>query len=505
LRISAEIASAHMSHSCRDPMTQTVGPGKPGALILGALVIACLGHFLYSTLLILREPFLLSYGEGLALLAATRLLDGLPLYIDINESPYLYNAYPVMHPIASSIFVFLFGRTISALRLLSIACEVLIGAIVYRIILMESRDRDAALLFASLLLGLFSVHKFHGLARVDLLELFFTVFAVHGLLHFRRHISHGHLVLAGASFVLALLTKPTAAVVLFGCFAYALLRLRAERKPSVAIIKCSVLSLMVYLLVAAIIEMRSGNEFLKQTYWYQVLSGVQAGTLHQGRFLRLYWPIVSLAAISFLELKRDGLLKVLTLFSVVGWLVASTKRGADMNYSLAPLVLMTVVSGLFMARRQEEAPAIRRVRSTPVVLGVGSLIALSVVVRGPYMMPALDEQPRAERAMLNELMRETGGLTLSEEPFFAVLNRKHFVINDSFQLTRLARWGVFNIRPIVRACASGEVKRVFASSRLESVPALRRIFHSRYRVIYRTKEPVDGVRISGKGPSAARA
>ncbi len=472
-------------------MTQTVGPGKPGSLVLGSLVVACLGHFLYSALLILREPFLLSYGEGLALLAATRLLDGLPLYIDINESPYLYNAYPVMHPIASSIFVSLFGRTISALRLLSIACEVLIGVVTYRIILMESRSKDAALLFASLLLGLFSIHKFHGLARVDLLELLFTVSAIYCLLHFQSHVSRGHLVLAGVFFMLALLTKPTAAVVLCGCLAYALLRLKAERKPSMAIIKCIVLSLMGYFLVAAIIESWSGNEFLKQTYWYQVFSGVQSGTWHQGRFLRLYWPIVGLAAISFLDVKRDGLLKVLTLLSIVGWLVASTKRGADMNYSLVPLVFMTVVSGLFMARRQEEAPGVRRVRPTPVFLGVGSLIALSVLVREPYMMPALDEQPRAERAILNELMRETDGLTLSEEPFFAVLNRKPFVMNDSFQLTLLSRWGVFNIGPIVRACASGEIKRVFASRRLESVPALRRIFHSRYRVIYRTKEPVD--------------
>jgi len=475
-------------------MTQTVGPGKPGSLILGSLVIACLGHFLYSSLLILLEPFLLSYGEGLALLATTRLLDGLPLYVDINESPYLYNAYPVMHPIASSIFVFLFGRTISALRLLSIVCEVLIGVITYKLLLMESRNKSASLLFASLLLGLFSIHKYHGLARVDLLQLLFTVSAIYCLLYFLRHTSLGHLVLAGACFILALLTKPTAAVALCGSFTYALLRLRAERKSSLAIIACTVLSLIGYVLVAGIIEIWSGNEFLKQTYWYQVFSGVQAGTEHQARFLRLYWPIVSLAAISFLDVKQDGLLKVVTLFSVVGWLVSSTKRGADMNYSLETLVLMTIVSALFMARHQGKALDARRAWPTPVFLGVGFLIALSVVLREPYMMPALDEQSRAERAMLNELMRETGGLTLSEEPFFAVLNQKRFIMNDSFHLSLLRRSGVFDMGPIIRACASGEVKRVFASRRLENVPALRRIFHSRYRVIYRTKGPLDGAR-----------
>ncbi len=475
-------------------MTQTVHPGKPGSLIPSALAVACLGHFLYSSLLILREPLLLTYGEGLALLAATRILDGLPLYININEAPYLYNAYPVMHPIASSMFMFLFGRTISALRLLSIVCELLIGVITYKILHMESRNRNAALLFGSLLLGLFSIHKYHGLARVDTLVILFTVSAIYCLLHFLRHLSHSRLVLAGALFVLALLTKPTAAVALCGCSTYALFQLRTVRRPSVAIITCTVLSVVGYFLLAGIIEIWSGNEFLKQTYWYQVLSGVQSGTGQQERFLQLYWPIVCLATISLLDIRQDRLLKLVTLFSAVWWVVSSVKSGADTNYSLEPLVLMTVVSGLFMAGRSKEPSEARHVRPTPVFLGVGFLIALSVVVREPYLMPAFEEQARAERAMLNELMHETDGLTLSEEPFYAVLNRKRFVMNDSFQLILLSRRGLFNMRAIIRACASGEVKRVFASWRLESVPRLRRILRSRYRVIYRTKGPLDGAR-----------
>jgi hypothetical protein len=468
-------------------MTQAIGPGKPGSLIAGALFVACVGHFLYSTLLVLREPFLLTYGEGLALLAATRILDGLPLYVNINEPPYLYNAYPVMHPIASSMFVLLFGRTISALRLLSIVCEVLIGVITYKILLLESRDKGAALLFAGLLLGLFSIHKYHGLARIDLLALLFTVSAIYCLLYFLRCGSHGRLVLAGAFFGLSLLTKPTAAAVLCGCSAYALLRLRAVGKPSATIIRCTVVSVVGYFLLAGIIDLWSGNEFLKQTYWYQALSGVRSGIWQQVRFLQLYWPIACLATISFFDMKQDGLLKFVTLSSVAWWVISSMKIGADVNYFLEPLVLMTVVSGLFMIRRSAEPSAAWHVQPTSVYLGVGFLITLSVVVRGPFLMPAFHEQARAERAMLNELMHETDGLTLSEEPFYAVLNRKRFIMNDSFQLSLLSRRGVFNMDPIIRACESGEVKRVFASRRLQSIPALQSILRSRYRVIYRTQ------------------
>src|SRR5260370_25537934 len=104
---------------------------RPGRALLVAIASIFAAHFAYVAILIVRDPYLLNYTEGISLMAANRVLRGEPLYPDINRFPFVYFAYPIVYPLVSSALVALLGNRLLGLRLLTIACELLLAVLFF--------------------------------------------------------------------------------------------------------------------------------------------------------------------------------------------------------------------------------------------------------------------------------------------------------------------------------------------------------------------------------------
>src|SRR5207237_1160483 len=120
------------------------------------------------------------------------------------------------------------------LRVFTVALEIIAGWLTFLCLIRLRIPRLMAGTFTCLLIGLFSVNKFHGLARLDFLQLAVVLAALHQLLVFMESPPVMRPTTCLFRFtcfsVLALLAKPTSILFLFGVGIFALLQLRGDRR-----------------------------------------------------------------------------------------------------------------------------------------------------------------------------------------------------------------------------------------------------------------------------------
>ena len=83
-------------------------------------------------------------------------------------------------------------------------------------------------------------------------------------------------------------------------------------------------------------------------------------------------------------------------------------------------------------------------------------------------------------------MAEADGVTLSEEPFFAVLHGKDLLVTDPFGYSVLSTAGRVDPAALVKQLEEGRVARVFLGARLRSETAIVAALRRRYRQVYVT-------------------
>lgn len=505
----------------------------PVAALSGLLLV----HFGYASWLILREAHILNFGEGINLLASTKLLHRTPLYADIHLPPYDFYAYGPVYPAAGALAITLLGPGLLALRLVAIAGELLTCAYAFRLMVWSQVRRPVAAGATALLLGVFSFHKFHALARVDFLMMGLVMA---GAFYFLRYEASGQrrdLAALVIAFTLAALTKMTAVLWLPVCGLYALIRLLRstgkDRSGALRSLVGAAVAIATFGVVFLLVAYATGGEFYRHQVRYQSDSGFDwgSGVALIESFLLSFGGLLLAAAVAA-PFARRHLFICLQLVSTSAWFVASSfKNGADVNYYIEAVTWM--VPTLAVSFDPIVGTLSRRLRGwatglAPAVAPVGIALALSTSVwaglslrdyfemrtRGtdvagharnarsmgaseevarrlpPPPLDLLDEPARADRAMLDRLVRETEGEILAEEPYFAVANGKPHLLGDSFLGGILMERGVLQPEPLVRACAEGRLQRVFAGFRIKAIPGMLDVLNRQYRIIYETTTPV---------------
>jgi hypothetical protein len=92
--------------------------------------------------------------------------------------------------------------------------------------------------------------------------------------------------------------------------------------------------------------------------------------------------------------------------------------------------------------------------------------------------------------VINRLTREAQGAVLAEEPYFVIANAKPHLLGDPFLSSILMERGTLDPKPLLKDAAAGRIHRIFAGFRLKSIPGLKEILSTRYRLIYETRTPV---------------
>jgi len=127
----------------------------------------------------LHYPFELDRMESAMMTSVWRVAHGLPLYgkPSINWAPFLYA--PVFFYVSAAVAKVV-GLGYAALRIVSIAATVGSAAVIYALVLRETRRHAAALVACGLYVGLYSaVLGWYDVGRVDSLSVFFFLVAIY--------------------------------------------------------------------------------------------------------------------------------------------------------------------------------------------------------------------------------------------------------------------------------------------------------------------------------------
>jgi 4-amino-4-deoxy-L-arabinose transferase-like glycosyltransferase len=446
----------------------------PADELLLLVGVACLYNFLAAGWLVLTEPHVINYTEGISLLAALRVQDGLSLYPDLSTPPFVYLAYPPVYPAVSAAFVGVLGTGLWPLRLLTLLAELAAGVLVYRLLRRSGVSRLRALALGLVALGLLSVHKFHGLARLDPFLVAVELGCVELALAARARPTWTRLGGLGALAVVAMLTKPTAAITLAVLGGHALLGARGQPGPARAaarrVLGAFVAAGVVYAAFVAILQATSDGRFWEHTIVLQAASGVEPRWRNYGPlavfWFEVRWPIVAMGGI--IALTRPGLLAAFATVQLVWLALATRKFGADANYYLLPMLAMLVACGrAFAPDARPVHPALARLPGhvpwravvLPVVL-VAALVgqALRITQLRPFDRPCLvffnrqlrNEQTAAFRERLVQAVASAPpGPVLVEEPYFAVINGRDYIMSDPFHLMLLHKKGLYDLAPVL--------------------------------------------------------
>jgi 4-amino-4-deoxy-L-arabinose transferase-like glycosyltransferase len=488
-------------------LKRTIDPAKKINIqntFMVLLMLLFVGNFIQGVILLLNEPYLINYTEGISLLAGDLLVSGESIYPNILEAPFVYMAYPPVYPLVVAGLILLFGKTLVPLRILTFVCEIGIAFLAYKILRLEGLRRFRALFFSTLLLGFYSAMKFHGLARVDMLVVFLVIAVAYLFLLYQKTAQRKILYYIAALAVFALLTKPTAALVFVGIGAFYLFQYRRQKTLTISVIATLSVAAITYLIFVLGINIYTDGNFLLNTLHYQGMSGIEEQWWMIGPFRRLFgiYGLLLLPVCALILLyKRFGLIQCLCWVSMVWLFFSSMKKGADTNYVLEPIAFLVISFGLAMDPKQSShywiPPAwvkLLTARSILIIMlltSIGGYLATRPLYRGQYLYRGmyttrvLAPRQRARRERVNQFIAQAPGLTLSEEPFFASLNSKPFWISDPFHYSILVDRGEFDFQPIIDACRSGKITRVICGFRLARMPGMWDVLTKHYKMVGR--------------------
>jgi hypothetical protein len=512
-------------------------PSSSNHLAWALLLVAgclCAGVFAYTTCLILGEPYLLNYTEGILLFGVSQVSKGAPLYQDINLPPHIYFAYGPLYPYLGAAVTEVFGFGILTLRTLTVVCELGISLLAYRILRSCEMSRLNATSGALLVLGILGFHKFHAIARVDMLVLTAVFFGYGELFSYLRDGKRRRLIGLAIAMAIAMLGKASAVISLGAVGLVAVIELFRQPRRGIALVVACAGAGLLYGVVAWWFNARTGGAFFRFQFAYQGASGFCNPFVEDCKWQLMLFQIPlycfgSLFVVSLLAVlvtRGGGYLGLLALVAAawVGW--ASFKDGADQNYNIELFVLLGLLIARALPRWLElagragprvawyaqhvMAPVIiLACLTSPLLTGlpihdwdtkaighptredtVDAILFMSgdpkdVDLDAPFDM--LSERHRAERQAIAELTRQATGILLAEEPFFAVLEGKEVWMTDPFQLGILHQRGMFDVSPILEACRDGRIQWVFAGFRLLAIEGLPEVLETHFTQVYRTK------------------
>jgi hypothetical protein len=497
----------------------------------------CVGVFAYATFLILREPYIFNYTEGILLFGVDQVANGAPLYQDINKPPYIYFSYGPLHPFLGAAVTEVFGSGILTLRALTVACELGISLLAYRILRACKASHFNATSGALLVLGLLGFHKFHAIARVDMLVLTAVFFGYGELFLYLRDGKAWRLIALATAMAIAMLGKVSAVTSLGSVGVVAVIELFPRPRRGLALMAACAGAGLLYGLVAWWFDARSGGAFFRFQFAYQGASGFCNPFVQNCQWefsllqvpLYCYRSLFVLSLVAVLVMRGAGYLGLLALVAATWVTWATFKAGADLNYNIELIVLLGLLIARALPRWVELAGRVGpraawyaehvippglvlACLASPLLTGLpihdwrtkavqhptredtaNSIRFLSgnaedVDLDAPFDL--LSETHRAERQAIAELTRQTTGILLAEEPFFAVLEGKEVWMVDPFQLGLLHQRGMFDVSPILDACRDGRIKWVFAGFRLLAIEGLAQVLETHYTPVYKTKAEI---------------
>ncbi len=399
-------------------------------------------------------PYQLDYGEGIVLWFAQQLAHGHSIYKGLTGLPYASSNYPPLSMLLAAILMPIFGEGYTAGRLLNFASALVVAALIYRIVSLETHKRPVGALAALFFVGSPYIYHWIPLFRADLLGLAFAfggIYAIwaaesqpHDAQRRRRY-----LMLAMGLFLLALFTKQT----LFAAPAAAFLALFQRNRRVAIIFGAALVSIggIVYLVLD--FATAGGFTFGLLTSNATVFMPEQLIILLKN-YAEMYPVILMLALFGLIQRVRHRRVRVLDWYVVTSTagLFMAGRTGAWENYFFEAIASASVLAGIAVgnwlpigrslpARTQPRADS-KLDTNVALVVVVPLLLLLQIVIMRQDPRIALDMMTRdlTSNRELATLLASTPGTIISEDMGALATSGKE-VAYYTFQYSSLARSG----------------------------------------------------------------
>lgn len=286
---------------------------------LGALVWR---HASYAVTL-LDYPYEWDDDEGLAVYFAKCLIDGRPLYVDVNRLPMVSPCYPPLYYVAVAAAIPSLGVTLAAGRFVSIVSTAIAAACLFTAVCQKTRRWTLGALAAAMYLGSTFVTIFAPFCRVDS---FLIALVLGGLVLVRQGARQRWRAAAGMALLLAACYTKYYAVLIVPAALWHLWR--KDRKTALA---AAIAFSAAGLVILGGLQYASGGHFWKNTV-----------AIHQGTAFEIH----HLTTLTRFFLKDHSLL----LVGGFGWVIYRLQRRDPDIWSVfflgsLPIVLMTGKEG----------------------------------------------------------------------------------------------------------------------------------------------------------------
>lgn len=449
--------------------------------LVRVLTAAVLGYdlwrFLDTARAYLASPYSRDYGEGCVLAMVQLLAERGSYFPHMRDYPFVHGNYPPVFIALNWPFYVLFGPSLLAPRLLSLAATCGLLAVLFLLLLRLCRDRAASAFLACALLAPWFVETWAALGRVDMLACFFSVV---GLLVWERDpepaASRRR---AYPLFWLAFFTKQNALLAPAAVLAHLFLEdRRAFRRPLLSF------ALPLLALFGALVLLTGGEA------WRHLVTYTAAAEYEWPRMIESYeefllatWPAQALIVTALVLVPRGVLagagraFVLYWLLNLVG-LVTIAKAGAAQNYFIEPWLATLLLAALALRELAARFPGSAAVSGTWVLAVV--LVASLVRTEAKRLPQAIRSPDRARDFIaLTKAIRETDGPILSENLSILVVNRKAVLV-EPFGLLQLSRRGYLRLDQVIRDCERGVFSLVVTEHRLREVAGLGECLDRRY-------------------------
>jgi 4-amino-4-deoxy-L-arabinose transferase-like glycosyltransferase len=384
--------------------------------VLGVLLLLLVWRYGSHTATLLAYPYEWDDDEGYHIYFARCLLQGQPIYGDINQLPMLPQSYPPVHSAMLCPFVAVFGANLVAGRLLSLLAVAGLSVLVLLTVRRTTNSWSFGILAASLVLGSPYLTAWGPLCRVDSLMLFLVFAGLFLVWQYPR--SRAGLVAGIALLVVACYAKQQALFLTPAAFIHIWKHNRRAAVISVAAFAMAGLAILVLL------QAWSGGHFWNNVVTAQA-TDFQIGLIitRLKDFLNLH-PILALGGLAWVTYQINrrslGLWEIFAL-STLALVILSGKNGAGFHYFLPAVLAASLCSVFALESLLRELPPNWRQLG-----GVQVLLLLPILQALLFWLEPIREPREADRQAGDKvlgLVRKAGGDCLIERrAMFSVLS-----------------------------------------------------------------------------------
>jgi hypothetical protein len=433
-------------------------------VIVSVFLILAATAFLIHSALSVAYRYPLDYGEAPMVDQARRLLEGETLYRpDLSTPPYTISNYPPLYPLTLVPVLALFGPSFAFGRFLSVASAAATALALAGIVRIQTRQRTAAWVTGMAFLSWPYVLEWSGRARVDLLALALSTWALYVVVRWPGE--RRKTIVAGLLLVAAVYTRQSyglAAPLAAAVWLWARCGWR-EALRLVAVVALVGLALLLLLMVT------TGGGFWTHVVTANVNAFSFDRVMHHARNLRDAAPLLLVVGGATVLLGPGQLaawpLVAPYLLGAVGSGVTIGKVGSNINYLLELCAALSLSAGLLVAwmGRDDGAP-----RTTAglwravlgALLAVGLAAQAGTLVRTSLQGPVQTLKGRlsAETPLseLEALVAATDGTILADEYMGLLTLQGRAIALEPFEMTQLVHDGVWDQRPLLARIRSRE-------------------------------------------------